>query len=121
MPDTQHNQLVAAFTHLGGTCEPTRGNLYVNVLGPAGATSPRGAALVIVQDDGSITFRSERLSKELKAPLRPGARPPPLRNLQNYGDARWNISSEELRRRFKGADEMARAVVEAFRKAGLRW
>lgn len=118
----RQEKLVAAFTRLGGIAEPTPKNSYVNITGPAKLKTPDDAALVIVQDNGSISLRHEGLAEVLSAPLRPGASSPPEQNVGHYGEARWRLGVRVLKSRFGEApDGIARAVVAAFREAGLKW
>jgi hypothetical protein len=113
-------QLVSVFALLGGIGDPKPSG-YVNIIGPTGAPTSRGAALLVIERNGALTLRSESLADALEAPLRPGARRPPEPNDRNYGEARWSISPEELRLRFGDAEQVARAVIAAFDRAKIAW
>lgn len=120
MQNESRERLVDAFVERH-RAKPERTARYVNIVGPSERRTADGTALIVVEEHGSISFRHRAVADALGAPLRPGARNPPERNLRNYGEARWNLGARVLKSRFGSPERVAQEVVEAFGRAGLPW
>ncbi|RYZ17016.1 MAG: hypothetical protein EOO70_03070 [Myxococcaceae bacterium] len=100
---------------------------YLKVFGPsAPSLRPGSCYLAIELYNGAITMK-EALAPHLNADPRPAEGPHitthPLGTSAgpNFGAFSWGLTPSQLAARYNSAEDVVRAVVEAFELAGLPW
>ena len=125
MEYTEHERMRDAFGFMKAKHQRID-NSYTNVFGPSSPIK-RGKAYVAISGNGAVCFASEAIAGHIGAARRP--EPPVFLSEHplgadmgpSYGRFLWGISPEEVARRYPKRKDLARAVVDAFGLAGLKW
>lgn len=109
--DSQNGQSDVAFSKRGDSSQG-----YVNVFGPSHDPKDAVTARVVVEHDGSVSFKDEKVAQVLGAPRRATGKTAP-----STGAAQWELSAQAIAGTYGNHyGSLVSAIVSAM-KAHATW